>query len=78
MYEDLYLTCVNLNLGNYSLLLFVAAAGSEEEVPVWGAWSSCQRGGFRTRLQVCDNAPCPSETEECIFYGNVFLTLRAV
>ena len=24
---------------------------------------------FRTRIQVCDKAPCPSETEECIFYG---------
>ena len=52
------------------LLLFLAAAGSEEEVPAWGAWSSCQRDGFRTRLQVCDEAPCPSEKEECIFYGN--------
>ena len=65
------MTCLNLNL-IVLYLFFLAAAGSEEEVPAWGAWSSCQRDGYRTRLQVCDEAPCPSETEECIFYGNVF------
>ena len=50
----------------------ISAAGSgSDDDTVWGAWSSCQSGGFRTRTQVCESGTdCPTETESCIFYGN--------
>ena len=51
---------------------------SEAEI-IWGAWSSCKRGGFRTRNQVCDSETgCPTETEPCIFYGNMCTYIKYI